>query len=137
MGHTILLADDSITVQKIVKLTFSDEGVEVVAVGNGELAVQQLDELRPDLVMADVFMPGKDGYEVCEYIKTHPELRHTPVILLVHAFEPFDQEHALRVGADQHLLKPFQSIRALVATVKEIIAPPASQEAYSAAASSA
>jgi CheY-like chemotaxis protein len=136
MGHKILLADDSITVQKIIKLTFSDEGVEVIAVGNGELAVQKLAEMRPDLVMADVFMPGKDGYEVCEYIKTHPELRQTPVILLVHAFEPFDQERALRVGADQHLTKPFQSIRALVATVKEMIAPPSSQVAYSAAASS-
>ena len=137
MGHKILLADDSITVQKIVKLTFSDEGIEVVAVGNGELAVQKIEEMRPDLVMADVFMPGKDGYEVCEYVKTHPDLRQTPVILLVHAFEPFDQEHALRVGADQHLTKPFQSIRGLVATVKEILAPPASQEAYAAAASSA
>ncbi len=137
MGHKILLADDSITVQKIVKLTFSDEGIEVIAVGNGELAVQKLQEMRPDLVMADVFMPGKDGYEVCEYVKTHPDLCHTPVILLVHAFEPFDQEHALRVGADQHLTKPFQSIRALVATVKDIFALPASQAAYSAVASSA
>ncbi len=137
MGHKILLADDSITVQKIVKLTFSDEGIEVIAVGNGELAVQKLQEMRPDLVMADVFMPGKDGYEVCEYIKTHPDLRHTPVILLVHAFEPFDQEHALRVGADQHLIKPFQSIRALVATVKEILSPTAHQAAFSVAASSA
>src|SRR5438045_9540538 len=135
MRHKHVLADDSLTVQKIVKLTLSDEGIEVVAVGNGDQAVQKLEEMRPDLVMADVFMPGKDGYEVCEYVKSHPDLRHTPVILLVHAFEPFDQEHALRVGADQHLLKPFQSIRALVATVKEIIAPPASQEAYSEAAS--
>jgi CheY-like chemotaxis protein len=135
MGHRILLADDSITVQKIVKLTFSDEGVEVIAVGNGEQAVQQLRELRPDLVMADVFMPGKDGYEVCEYIKTHPELRHTPVILLVHAFEPFDQERAIRVGADCHLTKPFQSIRALVATVKELIQPVSQSAAYTAAAS--
>jgi len=137
MGHKILLADDSITVQKIVKLTFSDEGVEVIAVGNGELAVQQLHELRPDLVMADVFMPGKDGYEVCEYVKTHPELRHTPVILLVHAFEPFDQERAISVGADQHLVKPFQSIRALVATVKGLIEPTAEPASFSAAASSA
>ena len=137
MGHKILLADDSITVQKIVKLTFSDEGVEVTAVGNGELAVQKLSEMRPDLVMADVFMPGKDGYEVCEYVKTHPELRHTPVILLVHAFEPFDQERALRVGADQHLTKPFQSIRALVTTVKEMMASPAAHAVSSVATASA
>ncbi|HWQ36894.1 MAG TPA: response regulator [Blastocatellia bacterium] len=120
MGHKILLADDSITVQKIVKLTFSDEGIEVVAVGNGELALQQLMDWRPDLVMADVFMPGRDGYEVCQFIKTNPELRHIPVVLLVHAFEPFDQARAAEVGADCHLTKPFHSIRTLVSTVREL-----------------
>lgn len=120
MGHKILLADDSITVQKIVKLTFSDEGIEVVAVGNGELALQQLMDWRPDLVMADVFMPGRDGYEVCQFIKTNPELRHIPVVLLVHAFEPFDQTRAAEVRADRHLTKPFHSIRTLVSTVREL-----------------
>jgi CheY-like chemotaxis protein len=120
MGHKILLADDSITVQKIVKLTFSDEGIEVVAVGNGELALQQLMDWRPDLVMADVFMPGRDGYEVCQFIKTNPELRHIPVVLLVHAFEPFDQARAAEVRADCHLTKPFHSIRTLVSTVREL-----------------
>ncbi len=129
MGHKILLADDSITVQKIVKLSFSDEDVEVIAVGNGELAVQQLQEIRPDLVMADVFMPGRDGYEVCQYVKTHPELKHTPVILLVHAFEPFDPDRAISVGADRHLTKPFESLRTLVATVKELIEPAVEQAA--------
>ncbi len=133
MGHKILLADDSITVQKIVKLSFSDEDVEVIAVGNGELAVQQFQEIRPDLVMADVFMPGRDGYEVCQYVKTHPELKHTPVILLVHAFEPFDSDRALSVGADRHLTKPFESLRTLVATVKELIEPIAGQAAPAAA----
>ncbi len=121
MGHKILLADDSITVQKIVKLTFSDEGVEVVAVGNGELALQQLADWQPDLIMADVFMPGRDGYEVCEYVKTSPDLCHIPVILLVHAFEPFDQARATQVKADRHLTKPFHSIRTLVTTVRELI----------------
>ena len=90
MGHRVLLADDSITVQKIVKLSLSEEGIEVIAFGNGEEAVQQIESLQPDLIMADVFMPGKDGYEVCEYVKAHPHLNQTPVILLVHAFEPFD-----------------------------------------------
>ncbi len=121
MGHKILLADDSITVQKIVKLTFSDEGVEVIAVGNGELALQQLMDWQPDLIMADVFMPGRDGYEVCEYVKTNPDLRHIPVLLLVHAFEPFDQARAALVKADCHLTKPFHSIRTLVTTVRQLI----------------
>lgn len=121
MGHKVLLADDSITVQKIVKLTLADEGIEVIAVGNGELALQQLADIRPDLIMADVFMPGHDGYEVCEYVKSSPEYHHIPVILLVHAFEPFDQARASQVRADRHLTKPFHSIRTLVATVRELI----------------
>ncbi len=128
MGHKVLLADDSITVQKIVKLSLTEEGVEVIAVGNGEQAVQQLETLRPDLVMADVFMPGKDGYEVCEFVKAHPQLKHTPVILLVHAFEPFDPERAQKAGADHQLTKPFQSIRTLVTTVRDLLQAPAGSE---------
>jgi CheY-like chemotaxis protein len=121
MGHKVLLADDSITVQKIVKLTLADEGIEVIAVGNGDLALQQVADIKPDLIMADVFMPGHDGYEVCEFIKSHPEYHQIPVILLVHAFEPFDQARASQVKADCHLTKPFHSIRTLVATVRELI----------------
>ena len=121
MGHKVLLADDSITVQKIVKLSLTEEGIEVIAVGNGEQAVQQLETMRPDLVMADVFMPGKDGYEVCEFVKAQPHLKDVPVILLVHAFEPFDPDRAKKVGADQQLTKPFQSIRTLVNTVRDLL----------------
>jgi CheY-like chemotaxis protein len=95
---TILLADDSITIQKIVNLTFSGEGIDVVTVGNGEAAVKKIHELRPALVLADIFMPGKNGYEVCDYIKSDPSLSPTPVILLVGAFEPFDSNEAAREG---------------------------------------
>jgi CheY-like chemotaxis protein len=121
MGQKVLLADDSITVQKIVKLSLTEEGIEVIALGNGEQAVQQLATLQPDLVMADVFMPGKDGYEVCEFVKAHPQFKHIPVILLVHAFEPFDPDRAKKVGADHQLTKPFQSIRTLVTTVQDLL----------------
>ncbi len=121
MGRKILLADDSITIQKVVNLTFSDEGIEVVTVGNGELAVRKMSEVRPDIVLADVYMPGKTGYEVCEYVKTNPQFSHIPVLLLVGAFEPFDPSEATRVKADGHLTKPFES-RALVATVSKLLA---------------
>jgi CheY-like chemotaxis protein len=129
MGRKILLADDSITIQKVVNLTFSDEGIEVIAVSNGETAVNKLDATRPDIVLADIFMPGRNGYEVCEYVKTHPQFQHLPVLLLVGAFEPFDKQEALRVKADGHLTKPFES-RTLIATVKRllervpVVAPP-------------
>jgi CheY-like chemotaxis protein len=126
MGRKILLADDSITIQKVVNLTFSDEGIDVISVGNGELAVRKLADTKPDLVLVDIFMPGRSGYEVCEYIKNNPQFSHIPVLLLVGAFEPFDQTEANRVKADGHLTKPFES-RALVATVNKLLAqlPPA------------
>jgi len=107
MGKKILLADDSITIQKVIELTFSDEDFEVVTVGNGRLAVEKVQEVRPDLVLCDIIMPEKDGYEVCDFIKRTPNLSHIPVLLLTGAFEPFDQERAGRVGCDGFLAKPF------------------------------
>jgi len=121
VDYKILLADESATVQKIITLTFSDEGVEVIAVNNGDEAIDRLQRLRPALVMADICIPGKDGYEICEFVKTHPETEGTPVILLVPAFEPFDEDRARRIGADYHLTKPFQSIRMLISVVKNLI----------------
>ncbi|MCI0525386.1 MAG: response regulator [Acidobacteria bacterium] len=121
MSYKILLADDSVTVQKIITLTFSDEGVDVVTVNNGDEAIARLQHLRPALVMADVSIPGRNGYDICEFVKTHPDMKDTPVILLVPAFEPFDEERARRIGADCHLTKPFQSIRTLISTVKSLV----------------
>jgi len=123
---TILLADDSITIQKIVNLTFSGEGIEVVTVGNGEAAVKKIHEIRPALVLADIFMPGKNGYEVCDYIKNDPSLSATPVILLVGAFEPFDSNEAARVKADGHLTKPFE-IKVLISAVNSLISAASEQ----------
>lgn len=120
MASRILLADDSITIQKVVNLTFADEGIDVVAVSNGDLAERRLSEVRPDLVLADIFMPGKNGYELCEAIKENAQFRNVPVVLLVGAFEPFDQTEAKRVKADAHLTKPFES-RTLVETVRRLI----------------
>ena len=120
MSEMILLADDSITIQKIVNLTFSGEGIDVVTVGNGDAALRKIHEHRPSLVLADIFMPGKNGYEVCEAIKNDKELQSIPVILLVGAFEPFDSHEAARVRADSHLTKPFE-IKALISAVRSLI----------------
>src|SRR5215470_18455886 len=120
MASKILLADDSITIQKVVNLTFADEGIDVITVSNGEMAERRLSEINPDLVLADIFMPGKNGYELCQFIKDTPPYQNIPVILLVGAFEPFDQSEARRVKADAHLTKPFES-RTLVETVRKLI----------------
>ncbi len=118
----ILLADDSITIQKVVNLTFAEEGVEVVTVGDGDSALARIAEEWPDLVMADVNMPGANGYKVCESIRSDQATRDIPVILLVGSFEPFDEAEAERVGANAFLTKPFQSIRQLVSQVNDLMA---------------
>jgi CheY-like chemotaxis protein len=129
-GRKLLLADDSITIQKVVDLTFADEGVSVVSVNNGREAIEQLEEFAPDVVLADVFMPQMNGYELCEYIKQNEKLKHIPVMLLVGSFEPFDEAEARRVGADDTLTKPFQSIRRLIDKVSTLVSGrPAGQEA--------
>ena len=120
-GHKLLLADDSATIQKVIDLTFADEGVQVIAVGDGEQAIEKVEELLPDIVLADVFMPMFNGYEVCEYIKTSEKLKHIPVMLLVGSFEPFDEAEARRVGANDTLTKPFQSIRRLIEKVGDLV----------------
>jgi CheY-like chemotaxis protein len=110
----LLLADDSLTIQKVVSLTFNDEAMEVLTVGSGAEALEKLQESLPDIVLADVFMPGPNGYELCDRIKSDARTRHLPVVLLVGTFEPFNEAEARRVGADEILTKPFQSIRDLV-----------------------
>ena len=117
----LLLADDSMTIQKVVNLTFADEGIEVFTVGNGSLAIEKLAEIEPDLVLADVHMPGLNGYEVCEQIRMNPRFRDVPVMLLVGSFEPFDEREAQRVGANDFLTKPFQSIRQLIQKVTALL----------------
>ena len=132
MTRTILLADDSVTIQKVVELTFLDEDYRVIAYGNGADAIERLAELRPDLVLADVHMPGADGYEVCS--ATRERLPGVPVLLLVGTFEVFDAARAGEVGAAGHLKKPFDS-QDLLRRVKELLAAaPAAQPVWPAAA---
>jgi len=114
----ILVADDNSNIQKMVGLALKDQGIDVVAVGNGEAAVRKISDIHPDLVLADVFMPVRNGYEVCQYVKQDPALAHIPVILLVGAFDPLDEQEAQRVGADGVLKKPFVPPDPLIAMVK-------------------
>lgn len=131
-GRKLLLADDSITIQKVVALTFADEGVEVVTVSDGQEAIEQLKVITPDIVLADVFMPQVNGYEVCRYIKQNAKLKHIPVMLLIGSFEPFDEAEARRAGADDILTKPFQSIRRLIDKVGGLVGSKPAAEATTA-----
>jgi CheY-like chemotaxis protein len=120
MAKKILLADDSLTIQKVVELTFSDSDYELVCVSNGQKALDRIREDRPDLVLADVVMPEKNGYEVCEAIKSNPATARIPVLLLSGTFEPFDRERAERIGADAIVSKPFDS-QQLIAQVEALL----------------
>jgi CheY-like chemotaxis protein len=117
----ILVADDNSNIQKMVGLALKDQGIDVVAVGNGEAAVRKISDIRPDLVLADVFMPVRNGYEVCQYVKMDASLAHIPVILLVGAFDPLDEQEAQRVGADGVLKKPFVPPDPLISMVKSAL----------------
>jgi CheY-like chemotaxis protein len=121
MPRTLLLADDSVTIQKVVGISFANEDVRLVTVDNGDDAVIRVREERPDLVLADVVMPGKSGYEVCEAIKSDADLRHIPVLLLSGTFEAFDDDRAQRAGADGHITKPFEA-QTLVDRVNQLLA---------------
>jgi CheY-like chemotaxis protein len=134
MAKKILLADDSLTIQKVVELTFSDSDYELFSVSNGQKALDRVREFRPDLILADAVMPEKNGYEVCEAIKADPATAKIPVILLSGTFEPFDRERAERIGADAIVSKPFDS-QQLLAQVDALLARSPAVASYSPAAS--
>lgn len=136
MAKKILLADDSITIQKVVELTFSDGDFEVIAVNNGAKALQKLQEMRPDIILSDIIMPEKNGYEVCEFVKSHPDYKTIPIILLTGTFEPFDPDRAERAGADAVVTKPFES-QSLIQKVEELIQAAAPAQISPVAAASA
>jgi CheY-like chemotaxis protein len=119
MSRTILLADDSLTIQKVVELTFADTEYEVVGVSSGDELLQRLPEVKPELVICDVIMPGRDGYDVCQEIKSSSEYLHLPVILLTGTFEPFDRDRALAAGCSEIITKPFEA-RKLVDAVERL-----------------
>ena len=120
MAHKLLLADDSVTIQRVIELTFADEDVEVTAVGDGQLAIDRLDTDPPDIILADVDMPKRDGYEVAAYVKSRPKLAHIPVVLLTGAFEPIDQARATAAGSSDVLAKPFEP-QMVINRVKELL----------------
>jgi CheY-like chemotaxis protein len=109
MMPKLLLADDSITVQRVIALTFQGEGIEVIAVGDGDQAVDAIERERPQIVLADLSMPGRDGYAVAEYVKRSPEhSRETRVVLLTGAAEPVEEARSRALGIDGVLSKPFE-----------------------------
>jgi CheY-like chemotaxis protein len=119
--HTLLLADDSVTIQRVIDLTFADQDIQVVAVGDGDQAIARIEASPPDIILADIGMPGKSGYEVAQHVKRSPRLSHIPVLLLTGAFEPVDQARAAAAGCEGVMVKPFEP-QLVIGRVKELLA---------------
>jgi CheY-like chemotaxis protein len=109
MSTRVLLADDSPHAQRMGERILREEGYEVTTVIHGEDAVTQLEQLQPDLVLVDVFLPGRSGYDLCRHIRNQPDLRHAGVILIAGLLEPVDEDEARAAGADAVLKKPFEA----------------------------
>jgi CheY-like chemotaxis protein len=120
MPKNLLVADDSLTIRKVIGMIFATEDFQVTAVDNGLDAISRTRELRPDVVLADVMMPGKSGYEVCEALKSDPATQGIPVVLLAGTFEAFDENRARAARADDHIAKPFES-QILLDKVKALV----------------
>ena len=118
---TLLLADDSLTIRRVIELTFADEDISVVTASDGREAIQKIKTMPPDIILADVGMPEHDGYEVAAFVKKSAHLAHIPVLLLAGAFEPVDHARARNVGCDGVLVKPFEP-QLVIARVRELLA---------------
>lgn len=120
MAHILLLAEPSLTIQRVVQLTFANEDIDVIVASDGAEAVEQAERVRPSIVLADVALPRKTGYEVAAHFKRHPRFAGVPVVLLSGAFERADPARAAECGCDLVLNKPFEP-KHLLAHVKELL----------------
>jgi len=118
LARKILLADDSVTAQNMGRKILSDAGYDVVTVNNGSAALKRVAEMKPDLIVLDVYMPGYSGLEVCQRLKDSPDTERIPVLLTVGKLEPFKPEEARRVRADGHIIKPFEASELLSALAR-------------------
>ena len=113
MSMRILIVEDSVTMRKVMEMTFAGEDAELLTVESGELALQQGRDFGPDVAFVDASLPGLDGYEVARRIKADPQLGGTSVILMASQHRPLDEARASEVGADDHILKPFDTQEAI------------------------
>jgi len=134
MPPRLLLADDSVTVQRVIELTFADEDIAVVSVGSGDDAIARLEREPFDIVLADVGMPGRDGFEVARFVRERPATAHVPVILLTGAYEQVDAARVAASGASAVLPKPFEP-QAVIQKVRELLVGRPAPAAASAPAS--
>src|ERR1700736_6093776 len=116
----ILLADDSPHAQRMGERILREEGFEVVSLTDGDAALLRLADVDPDVILADVFLPGKSGFDLCRHVKSEPRFKHVRVVLTAGLLEPFDEEEAKRAGCDAILKKPFEASK-VVSTIGPLV----------------
>ena len=121
MPAKLLIADDSTTIQKVFERTFPSEEFTLTFANNGEEALTKARTDKPNVIIADINMPAKNGFELCEELKRDPALKGTPVLLLIGILDDFDEDEGRRVGADGFIIKPFES-NAAISKVREALA---------------
>ena len=119
MSIKLLVADDSITIQKVIGIIFGGDDYSLTVVDNGKTAIEKAREVCPDVLLIDALMPGMTGYEVSEAVRATPALANKPILILTGSFEPFDEDKAKKCGADDFLAKPFES-QQIISKVKEL-----------------
>lgn len=119
---TVYFIDDSATMREVIKIAFRRESINVITCHDAASALEKFSETAPDAVITDVIMPGKDGYEVCQFIKRDPKLEKTPVILMSGVVDKTVAEKAIAARADELIRKPFQP-QELIARVKNLLNP--------------
>ena len=123
----VYFIDDSATMREVIKIAFHREKMEVITCHDAGSAMDMMDHSAPNVVITDVIMPGRDGYEVCQYIKQHPRFSQTPVILMSGVVNKGVAEHAFAVRANELIRKPFQP-QDLIARVRHLLTAPAEAE---------
>jgi CheY-like chemotaxis protein len=118
----VYFIDDSATMREVIKIAFRRENIGVIACQSATTALEQIEQVRPDVVITDIVMPDKDGFEVCQFIKQHPRLNKVPVVLLSGVVNREVADKAFAVKADELIRKPFQP-QDLIARVKKFLAP--------------
>jgi CheY-like chemotaxis protein len=119
----ILVADDSVTMRRILEVTFQGEDAQVTSVDSGEAAVRKATELTPDVVFADLSLSGMDGYSIASAIKAAPGLEKTAVVVMASQKHPYDEDKGRAAGVDDHILKPFDT-QHVIDRVKQVLAKP-------------
>ena len=124
MGASVLLVDDEPNIVLSLEFLLKKEGYDVRIARNGEDAIRLVGERRPDLILLDVMLPVRDGYDVCETIRANPAWKAIPILMLTAKSREVAREKALALGANDYVTKPF-STRELVNRVKRMLAAPA------------